>query len=343
MDEQQTQETTEPTLDEREELIKAVRDAGGTGSVDVVAEAEAAGAPPPEPEPAAPPPPDEDAKIAEIIAKRDAAHRKKLEADAYAEQLRKTAEEERQRIIDEARAEAERVREQARIDARRRFQEDPTGFLKQLDDDPQNVVDAVVKQGTPEWRAMQRMQAELAQAREDAKAGKEASEEVKKIRDERKAEIDALRAAAVREDFLTNYAPPEKAPYLHARFDTPEEVFDRCNQLCVSWQKDGLKLGVDFDKADLVTYLEKQSRERYQKLPVAQAVSAGGSTQAPGVGATGGIARQSANGSRTPSAVQGSERRTSPKPFHELTPEQQRAELIAEVAAARRANPDAAG
>lgn len=340
---EQTQ-TQEQPLDEREELLKAVRDAGGTGSVDVAAEAEAAGQPPPVPPPAAEPPaPDPDARLKEILSKREASHRKTLEADDYAAQLRADAERERQRILDEARAEAERLRSQSTSNARQQYQADPTGFLRTLDDDPKNVVDTVLRQGTPEWQEMQRIKAELAQAKEDAKLGKQAVDEVSKIREERKNEIAEMRAAAIREDFLSNHANPEKAPYLHARFDSPEEVFDRCNKLCVSWQKDGLKLGVDFDKSDLVTYLENQSRERYQKLPAAQAVSAGSTTQASGVAATQGIAKQSASGSRTPTAAQGSERRTSPKPFSELTPQQQREELIAEVAAARRAIPDAHG
>jgi len=333
MSEEQQQEQQQQTTDaDREALIAAVREAGGTESVDVAAEAAAAEAPKPAPAAEqAPTAEDPDEKLASVLRAREAAHKKRLEAEEYAAELRRAAEEEKQRIIEEARAEAERQREAVRLSVKQQFQADPTGFLKNLDDDPQNVVDAVVKQGTPEWRALQEARAAQARAEEAAKEGKSAKEALEKFKAEQAREKREQLIAATRAQFLSEFASPEKAPYMHARWE-PEEVFERCDSLCREWQRDGLKLGVDFDRDTLVAYLEKQSRERVTKVVPQVSTTP---VKAPDT------ATKSANGSRTLLAAQGSERRTSPKPLHEMSPEEQRAALIAEVAAARRANPDA--
>lgn len=277
--------------------------------------------------------------VAEVLRKREEMHRKRLDADAYATQLRAQAEAERQRIIDEARAEAERLRAQSTTDLRQRYKEDPTGFLRSLDDNPMNVVDEVMRQGTPEWRAMQKLQQETAEAKKLAEEGRGAKAELEKFREEQKAEKLASMRAAVQEQFLTQHASAEKAPYLHARYDAGE-VFERCDALCREWQADGLKLGVDFDRDTLVAYLEKQSRERYTKLSPSQGVATGSAAQEAGPAASQGSAKKSANGTRTLSVAQGSERRTQPRPLSEMKPEEARAALIEEVKAARRANPD---
>ena len=123
-----------------------------------------------------------------------------------------------------------------------------------------------------------------------------------------------------------------------ARWD-PEEIFERSAKLAQEWAKEGLVYRKDFDDADVAAYLEKQSRERFKSLngqTPAQQSGAGAAERQPGL-----APKSAANGTRTLSVAQGSERRTSPKPLSELSPEQQREELIATVAAARRANPDA--
>lgn len=325
----------------RDDLIAAVREAGGTESADVAAEeaaaaerASAAGSAPATETPAAP---DPDEKLAAVLKAREEAHRKRLDAEERAAEIRRAAEEERQRILEEAKAEARRLADQELAELRAKFRGSPTAALRALADDPQEVVDAVLREGTPEARALAKAQEEARQARELAQAGKSAKEELDKFKAELAREKHEMHVAKVREDFLTNFASPEKAPYLHARFDA-DEVFERCDKLCREWQSDGLKLGVDFDRDTLVAYLEKQSRERLTKLSGSPAhqVSAAAPSKGPGI-----ATKVAANGTRTLSAAEGSERRTSPKPLSEMSDAERRQALIEEVAAARRANPDA--
>lgn len=335
MDQDQIEtQQTEPGAATRDDLIAAVQEAATAEAATEPSVAPAGETASTEETPADVPDP-----VAEVLRKREEMHRKRLDADAYAQQLRARAEAEHQRIIDEARAEAERLKAQSATDLRQRFQADPTAFLRSLDDDPQNVVDAVVRQGTPEARAFARLQQETAEAKRLAEEGRGAKEELAKFREEQKAQKLLEMRAAVQEQFLSQHASPEKAPYLHARYDA-NEVFERCDALCREWQADGLKLGTDFDRDTLVAYLEKQSRERYTKLPSSQGVATGNAAQEAGPAASQGSAKKSANGTRTLSVAQGSERRTSPRPLSEMKPEEARAALIEEVKAARRAYPD---
>ncbi|HYE92054.1 MAG TPA: hypothetical protein VEA38_13575, partial [Terriglobales bacterium] len=120
----------------------------------------------------------------------------------------------------------------------------------------------------------------------------------------------------------------EKTPYLHKRFDA-EEIFERSNRLAAQWQQ----AGIEFAHEDVAQYLEFESRKRILG-------SDGASTPQQVSGAAGKPAgsapKVKANGPRTLSAATGSERRTSPKPIREMTAEEERDALVAEVAEMRR-------
>lgn len=332
------QQTTTDGAATRDDLIAAVREAAG-------AEGGAAPAEPAEPqekpepaaaEPAATAEPDPDAKLAEILKRREEGHAKRRDAEAYAEQVRRQAEAEKQQLLEEARAEARRIFEAEQRALKERFRTSPTQTLRELGD-PDEIVDAVLKDGTPEARALAKAQEEARLARELAAEGKTAREELAQFKAEQLREKQQALYSAARDSFLTEHANAEKAPYMNARWDA-DEVFQRCDALCREWESDGMVLGRDFDKSTLVAYLEKQSRDRFAKtVPgTAQQVSAAGSATSQGV-----ATKVTANGSRTLAAAAGSERRTSPRPYHEMTPDEQRQALIDEVAAAKRAFPDA--
>ncbi len=338
--EPQTIETPNDGHATRDDLIAAVREAGGTESVDVDAE-EAAAAKPAEAAPVAATPPadDPDEKIGSVLRAREAARAKRLEADDYAAERKRAADEQSRQLIEEARAEAKRQAAEELASERAKWRSSPTATARALAGDTQEFVDSIIRDGTPEARAIAKAQEDAAQAREEAKAGGEAKKTLEKFLAEQAAEKEAARVAAIRTEFLAEVAPREKAPFLYASFrGNAARVFNECNDLCLEWQGDGLVLGRDFDRGTLVAYLEKQSREAFTQVSgnTAQQVSAGAPAKEPG-----NAPKVPANGSRTLSAAAGSERRTSPKPLSELTSEQARAELIAEVAAARRANPDA--
>ncbi len=344
MDQQQleTTETSSPDAT-RDDLIAAVREAGGTEGVDVAETDEAGEKPAPATTagatatPPAPAVDEQDAKLEAILKRREEQHLKRRDADEYARQIRAAADAEKQRLIDEARAEAKRIADQELAELRAKFRSSPQATLRALGD-PGEIADLVIKEDTPEARALAKLEAEARSAREEAKEGRTAREELAKFKAELAQAEQARLVAEVRQDFLSMYASEEKAPYLHARWE-PEEVFERCDRLCREWERDGLKLGSDFDQNTLVAYLEKQSKERVTRLTgtsPANQVPAGAPAKGPGL-----APKVQANGSRTLSAAAGSERRTSPRPLSEMKPDEARDALIEEVAAARRANPDA--
>lgn len=338
MDVEQTETTTETTPDPslRDELIAAVKEAGGTESVDVAAEEQAAAPVAPATEtPAAPE--DPDAKFEAILAKRRENHQELSGAKARAERMLREAEETRQRLIDEAHAEARKLVEAEKAAYQNRFRASPTEALRELGD-PNDVADAVLREGTPEAKARAAQDAELRTLREEAKKGSAALSEIEKFRKEQAAERQAAMQAQVRHEYLTQFATPEKTPYLHARYE-PEEIFHRSVSLAHQWAQEGLEYKKDFDDNTIAEYLEHQSKKRIAALngTPANQVPAGAPAKEPGL-----ATKVTANAPRTLSAAAGSERRTSPRPLHEMKPGEARQALIEEVAAARKANPDAA-
>lgn len=352
--EQTTEQQTETTSGvSRDELIAAVREAGGTESVDVAAEEAAAAARAEGAEGAATtaeqtaPVEEEEPRIARILKAREQAHREQEAARNLAQETIERARQESERMLQEARQRAEQEW-QAEIERRRQaFQANPTEQIRAIGNgDTQAVVDAVLRDGSPEGRAIQQLQKELAETKQQVGATTELSKQIQEMRLAEQQRIQAAEVERVRAQFM-GVATQERAPHLHARFDEAE-IFDRANSVAKAWRSQGMRIvqpgavkgDTDFDFDDVVTYLENDSRKKLApilaKTTPAQQVSAGAPVTAPG-----NAPKVQANGSRTLSAAQGSERRTSPKPLSELTPQQQREALIAEVAAARRANPDA--
>jgi hypothetical protein len=346
MDVEQTETTTETTTTAepslRDELIAAVRDAGGTQAVDVAAEEQAAkeraaAAGVATEQPAEPAPEDPEAKFEAILAKRRENHQEISGAKARAERMLREAEEAKQRMIEEAKAEARRAAEEERERLRLNFRKSPTETLRALDEDPDYVADTVLAEGTPEARLRAKQREELEATKALAKKGEAALAEIEKFRKEQAAERQAAMQAQVRNEYLSQFATPEKTPYLHARYE-PEEIFQRSVALAHQWAQEGLEYKKDFDDNTIAEYLEHQSKKRIAALngTPANQVPAGAPAKGPGL-----ATKVTANAPRTLSAAAGSERRTSPRPLHELTPEEQRKALIEEVAAARKANPDA--
>lgn len=336
---EETQETTnESALATRDELLAAVAAEKAAGGTDETAPTEPVAAPV-EGEPpaaAAPVEPDPDAKLAEILKRREEGHAKRRDAEAYADQIRRQADAEKQRLIEEARAEAKRTADAELADLRAKFRASPTETLRALGS-PDEITDAVMREGTPEARALAKAQEEARLAREEAREGKTAREELSQMRQEIQQERHAAVRAQTMNEYLSAHASQEKAPYMHARWDA-DEIFERSVSIAKTWAADGLVYKKDFDDGDVAMYLERQSKERFTKTvpTAAQQVSAAGSATSQGV-----ATKVTANGTRTLAASAGSERRTSPRPFNEMNADEQRQALIDEAQAARKANPDA--
>jgi len=344
---QTTPEAAATEMSERDQLIAAVREAGGTESVDVeqeqaVAEAQTETTQAAPAAPAAEPPPED--RLGVILKAREKAHAEREAARASASSTIEDARREAKRIIEESRAESKRAAEDESAARRARFAASPIEALRELGD-PQAVVDAALRHGSPEARAQAALEQQLRETQAIARDGKGAREELAQFRRDLEQQQRQQLIAQAQQQFLSSVATAEKAPYLHAIADSPAGVWEKCDQLCRQWQQDGLVLNgsgeTGFDQSDLVQYLEQQSREKLSKfLPAttpAQQVAAGAPSKAPGI-----APQVSANGPRTLSAAQGSERRTSPKPLSEMTSDQARSALIEAAAEARRNNPDAA-
>ncbi len=242
-------------------------------------------------------------------------------------------------MIREARERAEREY-QADLERRRQaFQQSPTEHLRSLGD-PQQIVDAVLKENTPEARALAALQRELAETKKQAGGASEAKAEIEALRKQVAAAEQQRRIDEIRGVFLGNHATKEKAPYAYAEHGGPDGVFAAADRKAVEWQKQGLQLGTDFDFDDVASYIEREAKstleQKLKALNLTPAQQSGaGAPPGPGI-----APKSAANGTRTLSAAQGSERRTTPKPLSEMSEEESRKALIEEVAAARRANPD---
>lgn len=328
----ETQEQTQDAGDGYAEatdadLIAAAQEAGGAASVDVDAEAAAAGAPPvlaTAADQASAGGELEEPKIAAVIRAREAAAKQRFEAEDYAAQTRQQAAAEAEQIRAEARAQAQRDH-QAYLEAQRKqFAESPTEYLRALAKDPQDVVDAVIRDGTAEGRAMRAIREQLAEANKKAGVAEQVKSEFDAWKQQLQTEKQAAFVEQVKHGFMTSHASPEKAPYLHRRYDA-DEIFDKANRLATQWQR----AGVAFDHGDVAQYLEFESRKRILG-------DAAGAPPQQVSGVSGNASKVRAPGSRTLSAANGSERRASPKPIDEMTPEEERAALIEAVREARR-------
>lgn len=302
------------------ELIAAAQEAGGTASIDVVAAAAAAGTPPPagtEPAGAEVTEP----KIAAVLRAREEAHQKRLDAEDYAAQRRQAAEREAEQIVAEARRKAAADYEADLQQRRAQFQATPAARLRELGT-PEEIHDAVMREGTPEGRAHNALLAQVKAAEEKAKVAEAVKADFEAFKQQAAKRETEAQLREVEHRFMTTHATPEATPYLHKRYE-PEEILAKAHAKAAEWTR----AGVPFAHSDVAEYLEHQARQRLAGVPVpSQQVSGGGSAQ-----------KVRAAGSRTLSAATGSERRASPKPLEDMSPEEERNALMDAAAEARRA------
>ncbi len=337
-EEQQTTEGGGAGVATRDDLIAAVRAAGGAESGDVEGSVDAQDAPPGEQQPTTA---EEELKIEQILKAREEEHQKRLAARDAAQDIINRAKEEADRVLREAREQAARDAEAERERFRQEFRGSPTATLRALGD-PKEIADAVALDGTPEGRAKREFEEKLAKLERSTADGTSAKAEVAELRRQLAEERQNAQIATVRTAFLGQHASQEKTPYMYAEFGGPDGVWNASNEQAREWQEKGLRLGVDFDFDDVAQYVERKAKASFTKkatslgLIPAQQAGAGAPAKVPGT-----APQALANGSRTLPAAAGSERRTAPKPFFELPPDKQREDLIEAVRAAKRQNPDA--
>jgi hypothetical protein len=325
---EQTTETTESTDNaSREELIAAVREAGGTESVDVGAEAQAAAertgvAATTETKPAE----EEEPRIAALLKAREKATAEREAARDHARELLDDAKKRADQMLEDARTKATQAWEDELARRRKAFEASPLEQARQLaGGDTQRLVDEVMRDGTPEARAQRELRQQIDETRKLAGSGEEAKKEVEELRAQIARQNQDRMIAEVRQTFLGQHATTDKAPYAHAEYGGPDGVFHQADLKAAEWQKQGLVLHRDFDFADVAQYIEREAKQAFGRkletlgLTPAQQVSAGAPAKEPGI-----APKVPANGPRTLSAATSSERRTSPKPLTEMSPAEQR-------------------
>jgi hypothetical protein len=302
------------------DLIAAAQEAGGAASVDVAAEATAAGTPPPAKEAGeAAADPDEPA-IAAVIRAREKAFAERQQGHNDAAEMRAQAQQEAEQIRAAARKQAAADYE-ADLQARRsKFKESPISAIRELGWQTDEMVDAVAREGTAEWKAMRAIQQELAETRAQAGSVDKVKADFAAFKQQIEQERSNGARRAVEQAFMEQHAAPDKTPYLHKRYD-PEEIIAKAHKLASDWSA----ANIPFAHSDVAAYLEHQARARIAGTP-AQQVSA----------VSGTATKVKANGSRTLSPSNGSERRASPKPIDEMNPDEERAALIEAAREARR-------
>lgn len=297
------------TITERDALIKAVEAVGEP------AEAEASEAPKAaakeEPKPAEP---DAMSKVGAVLRAREQAQKIRDEAA----EARKQLEADRAAVAAE-RAEAAKLKEEAARERDRilALKSKPLEAIKELGWDTKQLVNEVVREGTPEWQAQKRYEAQL---QEQSEKLAKAEEFIKQQQDLAK-QNEERQASYARQQTETQFLSlvPETSA-LRALYDEAE-IIAKGHAVANAYRN---KTGEVASLEELRDYLEEQAALRLSKIRGEQ----------PGKSES--AAKPKANGPRTLSASSASERRTSPKPIKDMTPSEEYEALKAAAADAMR-------
>ncbi len=243
-------------------------------------------------------------KLALAIRAREEARKTvdtaKTDAEALISTARQRAEAEADKII----AEARRRGEEERNAWRQRFKDAPTAAIKEHGETTvKRLVEDVTNEGSPEWQARKEMRDEIAAAKAELK-------ELRDWRDSQKKEQESFnqqRVTQARRDTEARFVAliPEGSA-LKVLYDS-DEILAKAHSMADVYRE---KTGEVAQLEDLRDYLEEQAAKKLASIRQEKA----------GVPAT----KTKANGPRTPSSLNASERRTSPKPYAELSPEEAR-------------------
>ncbi len=246
-------------------------------------------------------------KLAVAIRAREAAQKTrdtaKAEAESFFNDTKARAHKEAESIISDARRQAERELGEWRA----KLRASPLQAIKEGGIDARTLVDEVTREGSPEWQAQKRLEA--SQAKIDAELAelrtwreqqtKDAEAFQQQERGRRQKETEAKFVALIPETsaLRTLYDPSEIVARAHVAADMYRETTGDIASL-----------------EDLRDYMEEQAAKR-----LASITGSGAKAAAQGL-----AAKTKANGPRTPSSSSASERRTSPKPNADPSPEESR-------------------
>lgn len=261
-------------------------------------------------------------KVARVLKAREAAQEARDDAAAAKSEAAAVREE-----IAQLKAEAKKDREAAASEWGKiqKLKSNPLAAIKEIGWDTRQLVDEVTREGTPEWQASKRLEAQQASLSEQLN-------ELKAWKEERKAAEESYQQHArvqgrqqAERDFLAS-VPTESA--LRALYDE-KEIVSKAHSLADEYREKSK--GQVASNEELRDYLEEQAGKRLAAIRAPQSAPASQAQPAKSV-----ATQPKANGPRALSAASASERRTSPKPRHEWSPDEERDAMKAAAEAAMR-------
>jgi len=276
-------------------------------------------------------------EVVRLIRAREQAQKVRDEGKSAADQL-----------LEQARADADRIRAEARETAQREAQaeiqrqlaglrEKPMEAIQRIGWKPQDLVDSVVREGDPQWQALQQIRAEQAKLAERAQTAEEKAASVETLAKQQAEYWQQQQRAAAERDFVAISAQsPIKAvaeQYVQAakmlgQQLTVEQVLINQAHAAADTIKAAGGVASPQNVLQYLEYMAQQSAGDAAGSPSGTATQVATQTKQVPTGR--------ANGSRTLSAAGASDRRSAPKPIHEMTAAEERAALIEEANAAMR-------
>lgn len=246
---------------------------------------------------------------------------------------------ETERIRAEAAADreaAKREREEAAADRAllAKLKKNPVEAMKELGWTGEQFIEEVTREGTPEWKAMKRLEAE----NEALRAKTEKFEQFLDAQQKKElAAAERTQAAAQQaelkdtEQKFLSMVPEGSA--MRLLYDDDEIILQGHKLAYDLRQKSGGQLLASYE--DLRDYLEKKATQKLAKvLESRSGQPSEKSAPAQSSGSTKAAPQKPGTGSRTLSTSSASERRASPKPIREMSPAEEREALIAAAKAA---------
>ena len=254
--------------------------------------------------------------LAEVLERRVEKQRHREELQSLRQEAERARYEVQQQLAEAKQAREEAARELQRIQA---LKADPIRAIKELGWDTQDLVNRVVQEGTPEWQMLSKHE-QAAQRLEQKIAEMEAwKAEQQQYREQQLAYQRQLQQQQVYDTFtnIARESTPELWSYAEKAVKNPEVRLlgytDPAKLLCALGDNVAneykARTGQVASLADIAQYLAYQAKSG----------GLGQATQSKANGAT----QSRANGSRTLSAQAASERRSAPKPYHELDEREQ--------------------
>jgi hypothetical protein len=284
--------------------------------------------------------PADDANVPEVV--------RLIRAREQAQKVRDEGKSAADTLLSEARAEGERIKAemiaQAKAEAQaiarqqlEQLRSKPLEAIKQIGWNTQDLVDQVTREGDPQWQAMQQLRAQQEQFGNQVKTAEERAKAAEEAAKAYTVQVEEAQRIAAEHEFM-GLATADRAPSFRKAAEsfvqsakamglnvTHEQVMiQRAHEAA----RDIRKAGGVATPATVVQYLEYVTAQSMGGGAVGQVVD----TTQQAAASQNSRPTGRANGTRTLSAAGASERRSAPKPIHDMSPAEER-QALAEAAA----------